>query len=184
MKARNKTINIAVCGSAAAGLKSVYKTKAYKIGCTIAERGCTLFTGATLGFSFEAVKGAHDVGGTVIGIAPAESLEDQLARHEKIDPKIWSTIIYTGIGYKMRDVVMVRSVDALIYIGGGVGTLLEMSAAVDYRKVMGILKGSGGATNLHKQIAKISHRNKPIYVIDADPKKLVDRVIIKVKKGN
>lgn len=179
---KERHFNIAVCGSAAAGLPGSFNKKARDVGKTIAQTGNVLFTGATLGFSYEAVKGARQAGGTVIGISPADGPEDQLRRFEKIDPSLWSTIIYTGVGYKMRDVVMIRSVDAAIYIGGGVGTLLEMVTAVDYRKVMGILLGSGGATDLYDQIAMISHRYKPRYVLEKEPVKLVAAVINKLKK--
>lgn len=174
--------NIAVCGSAATNAAAEIGAKAFHIGELIAQSGNTLFTGATFGFSYEAAKGAHAAGGNVVGIAPGESLADQYARCEHIDPEYWTTIIYTGVGYKMRDVVMIRSVDAVIYIGGGVGTLVEMATAVDYQKVMGVLVGSGGATTLYKDIARISHRFQPDYVLGKDPDKLVAKVISRLRE--
>ena len=182
MTRKKPALKIAVCGSAAPGLSRVYKKKAQEVGRAIAESGCILFTGATLGFSYEAVKGARSAEGMVVGISPAESEIDQFKSFEKIDPRFWSTIIYTGVGYKMRDVVMIRSVDAAIYIGGGVGTLLEMATAVDYQKVMGVLVGSGGATELTEKIAEISHRYKPRYVFEKDSNILVKKVIKELKK--
>ncbi len=182
MKRKNNW-SIAVSGSCAEGLPAVYRRKAREIGQAIAEAGCILFTGATTGFSLEAVKGARSVGGVVIGVSPAESCKEQLEKYERIDSKLWTQVIYTGVGYNMRDVIMIRSVDAAIYVGGGVGTLCEMVTAVDYQKVMGILDGSGGATDLREKIAQISHRFAPKYVVNGDPQELVDQVIKYLRKG-
>ena len=47
-----------------------------------------------------------------------ENFEDQQKRFEPIDPTLYTVIIYTGVGYKMRDVELIRSVDAAIFIRG------------------------------------------------------------------
>lgn len=177
-----KTINIAVCGSNAFGLPKSFNKKAQEVGAEIARKKATLFTGVTTGFSYEAVKGAYKNKGKIVGITGAESKAEHKERYEKVDLKLWNPIIYTGVGYKMRDIIMIRSVDAAIYIGGGVGTMVEMAAAPDSHTVMGILEGSGGATELIDFIEKISHRNKPVVVRDEDPSKLVKRVIEKISK--
>jgi len=180
MKKPAKVFKIAVCGSNASGLPGSFNEKAKVIGQTIAKLGHQLFTGVTTGFSYEAVQGASQAGGVVIGISPATTYEEHVERFEKVELDLWSTIIYTGVGYKMRDVIMIRSIDAAIYIGGGVGTLVEMSSAPDLKKVMGILAGSGGATDLIETIQKISHRNPPIVIKEEDPIKLVEKIIQKL----
>lgn len=141
-----------------------------------------MFSGATLGYSCDAARGAHEAGGLTIGISPAENLGEQLERYEHIDPSTWTTIIFTGLGYKARDVVMLRSVDAAIMIGGGVGTLLELTLAIDFQKVIGILDGSGGAIDLRDQVAAISHRHKPSYIVSENPKLLVENVTRELKR--
>ena len=112
-----------------------------------------------------------------MGIAPAENFEDQQKRFEPIDPTLYTVIIYTGVGYKMRDVELIRSVDAAIFIGGGVGTTLELAVAIDLRKVIGILDHSGGATELRDKLSHISHRTKPEYIVHKDPKILIQSII-------
>jgi uncharacterized protein (TIGR00725 family) len=178
----HRPINIAVCGSNASGLPAVFNEYAQEVGRAIATAGATLFTGTTTGFSLEAVKGALEKGGNIIGISPAVSREEHLERNELVDLEWWSTVVYTGVGYKMRDIIMIRSVDAAIYIGGGVGTLVEMAAAPDHYVVMGVLEGSGGASELIDTIQAISHRNKPVVIKEADPQKLVAKVIAAVKE--
>ena len=180
----NLNISIAVCGSASAQLPQTFETKAWSIGKAIAEQGATLFTGATAGFPLAAVRGCNSVGGRSVGIAPGESAEDQFNRFEKIDLNLLSHVIFTGVGYKMRDIVMIRSVDAIIAIGGGVGTLVEISTAIDIRKPIGILQGSGGASELYEQINEISHRNKGVFIIDKNPEKLVKKLISYLSEQN
>jgi hypothetical protein len=180
----HKPVNIAVCGSNAAGLPATYFRQAFLIGQAIAKSGSVLFTGVTTGFSYEAVKGAFKAKGKIIGVSGAESKAEHQERYEQVDLNLWDHIIYTGVGYKMRDVIMIRSVDAAIYIGGGVGTLVEMAAAPDQKVVMGILEGSGGATELIDFIQQISHRNKPVVVKSSDPETLVKKVTKRVKKKN
>ncbi len=172
-----KYFTIAVCGSAGGIFSKKISTRANEIGRNIAKHRCTLFTGATVGYTLDAIKGAHQAGGMTVGVSPAENVEDQQKRFEPIDPSLYTVIIFTGVGYKMRDVVLLRSVDAAIFIGGGVGTLLELAVAIDLRKTIGILDESGGVTELREKIAQISHRTKPEYLVEKDPKALVRSII-------
>lgn len=174
---------VAVCGSAGGTFSNSIAKKAYKIGKYLATERCILFSGATLGYSCDATRGAHEAGGFTIGISPAENFHEQLERYERIDPKLWSTIIHTGVGYKARDVIMMRSIDAAIFVGGGVGTLLELTLAIDFQKVIGILDGSGGATDLRDQVAIISHRHKPSYIVSKNPKPLVENVVNELRRA-
>ncbi len=175
-------LKIAVCGSASLKLPKIILNKAKKIGEVLAKNNVALFTGATTGYSYEAAKGAFENGGLTIGISPAENFDEQ-TNYYKLPTDFYKLIIYTGHGYKARDIVLIRSVDGLILIGGGVGTLCELATAIDNHKVIGILQGSGGATNLCEQIAKISHRVKPKFIYDSDPERLVNKLIkfIRVK---
>ncbi|MDP1722777.1 MAG: hypothetical protein Q8L37_06230 [Candidatus Gottesmanbacteria bacterium] len=174
---KKKGYAIAVCGSAGGDFSKEISLRAKAVGGSIARLGCTLFTGATTGYTLDAIHGAHQVGGLTVGIAPAESFEDQQKRFEPIDPALYTVIVYTGVGYKMRDVALIRSVDAAIFIGGGVGTLLELAVAIDLRKVIGILDNSGGATELRDKLSHISHRTKPEYIVHKDPKILIQNII-------
>lgn len=182
-KRRKKSWNIAVCGSGAAGLPEEITGYAFNIGEEIAKSGSTLFTGVTAGFSLQAVYGAHKRGGRIIGVSPAASSAEHMERNEQVDLSLWTNIIFSGVGYKMRDIIMIRSVDAAIYIGGGVGTLVEMASAPDQKVVMGILEGSGGATDLIDIISDISHRTKPVVVKHRNPKILVKNILQQLVKG-
>ncbi len=53
-------------------------------------------------------------------------------------------IIFTGFGYKGRNVINVRCADIVLILGGATGTLNEFTIAYDEGKIIGVLEGSGG----------------------------------------
>jgi uncharacterized protein (TIGR00725 family) len=97
---------------------------AYDLGKKLAERGHTLVCGG-LGGVMEAVcSGASDGGGATVGILPGE----------KIEANPWVSIaIATGLGHA-RNVVIVKSADAVIALPGEYGTLSEMALALKMGK--------------------------------------------------
>jgi uncharacterized protein (TIGR00725 family) len=81
-----------------------------------------------------------------------------------------------------RDLINIRSSDAIIILGGGVGTLNEFAVAFDEEKVVGVLTGTGGISDHVPEILKICERDMEDYVIfDSDPKQLVGKVVERLK---
>lgn len=169
-------LKIAVCGSSSLNLPSTILRAAQDIGDHCAKNKIILFSGATTGYSYAAIKNAYRRGGFTVGVSPAENL-DEHRYYYKLPTEVYTLVIYTGMGYKARDVLLVRSVDAVIFIGGGTGTLCELSIAIDNKKIIGVLKGSGGATELFDEVAKISHRFKPNFIYEKSAKLLVQKII-------
>lgn len=169
-------LKIAICGSAKDKLPDTFIKKSREIGKILAESNVAVFTGATTGYSCEAAKGASLSGGLTVGISPAENHKEHTEIY-KLPIDIYKIIIFTGHGYKARDVVLIRSVDAVIFIGGGTGTICELCVAIDNEKIIGILDGSGGATTLFDKIADVSHRHKPQFIYEKNPQLLVRKVI-------
>ncbi len=97
--------------------------QAEAVGQELARRGAVVICGG-LGGVMEAVcKGARSQGGTTIGILPGNS------RH---DANPYVTIpIATGMGYA-RNVLVVKSADAVIAIDGEFGTLSEIAFALQW----------------------------------------------------
>ena len=79
---------------------------------------------------------------------------------------------------------MVEEADAVIIISGQIGTLNEFTIAFNAKKPIGILKGSGGITELIEKIAQICSKSneKDKIVYSEEPKELVSLVIGKLKK--
>jgi len=55
-----------------------------------------------------------------------------------------SLVISTGLDFQMRSFVLVKSVEAVIAIGGEIGTAVEMLATYANRKPLILLRNTGG----------------------------------------
>lgn len=154
--------------------------KSIEIGHYIAKNDCILVNGACPGLPDEAAYGAHMAGGLTMGISPAFSEQAHIERY-KSPYENYDIILYTGMGLMERDIINIRSSDAIILLGGGIGTLNEFTVAYDEGKVVGVLTGSGGVSNHIKEILKICDRDLEDYIVfDSDPKNLVGRVLNKL----
>lgn len=95
--------------------------RAREVGGELARRGAILVGGGLGGVMEAACRGAKEAGGTTVGILPGE-------RAEEANP--WVDLpIPTGMGIG-RNVLVVRSADAVIAVGGGYGTLAEIAIAL------------------------------------------------------
>lgn len=85
--------------------------------------------------------------------------------------------------YVGRDVHLVRSSDAVITVGGRMGSLHELSTALESRKVCGVLLGSGGLADYAPTL--LEHIEAPggkDVIFDTDPVALVTKVIAALDK--
>ncbi|MBD3202950.1 hypothetical protein GF327_01540 [Candidatus Woesearchaeota archaeon] len=166
---------IGVMGSAGVDDKNL-RLKAYEIGKHIAKNSYFLLTGATTGLPYEAVKGAKSEGGFVVGISPARNKKSHKNKFNK-PIKCHDLIIYTGQGYEGRNLINIRSCDAVIFINGGIGTLNEFTIAYKEGKIIGILDESGGICNLIKEIVdSLYMKSDSVIFFEKDPKLLVEKV--------
>lgn len=172
---------ICVSGAASGDTVTASHQLAYDLGKAIAERGKTLLTGATVGLPHYAamgamnVKGAHR--GVSVGFSPASSFREHVATY-KLPTVEFDYINFTGMEYVGRDVHLVRSSDAVITVGGRMGSLHELSTALESRKVCGVLLGSGGlADYVSTLLENIESPGARDVIYDTDPVRLVDRVI-------
>ncbi len=109
--------------------EDIYKT-AEDIGRRIAQKGAVLVTGGLGGVMEAASKGARESGGTVVGILPGFS-KDEANQFVEIP-------ITTGLSHA-RNIIVVRSADAVIAVSGEYGTLSEIAVALKLGKpVIGI----------------------------------------------
>ncbi len=175
-------IKICVSGAAETGHCGVDALdKAKELGREIARQGAILVTGATTGFPFWVSMGAKEEGGVSIGFSPAAS-EREHVEVFKLPIDYMDLIIYTGFGYPGRDLLLTRSVDAVICGCGRVGTIHEFTVAFEDGKVIGIFEGPWEMGDELKDIVAKSHRPNAKIITGNDPKKLVEDIIIMVKK--
>jgi uncharacterized protein (TIGR00725 family) len=95
------------------------------IGREVAARQAVLITGGLTGAMEAASKGAKAAGGLTIGVLPGISSRDA-------NPYIDLPIV-TGLS-EARNLIIVRTADVLIAVGGGPGTLSEIAFALKFEK--------------------------------------------------
>ncbi|MEK7146683.1 MAG: hypothetical protein AAB772_00315 [Patescibacteria group bacterium] len=155
--------------------------KAETLGRAIAEHGLILVTGATTGIPYWAAKGAKEAGGTVIGLSPAASKLQHIKTY-KLPTDYHDIIIYTGFEYAGRNLLLVRSSDAIIFICGRIGTINEFTIGFEDKKPLGVLKGSGGTVDMIENILKEAHRGMGKTVFSSDPDELLELLLAAIEK--
>lgn len=171
-----------ICVSGAASGLSVENSHelAFQLGKIIAEKGKTLTTGATVGLPHYAAMGAFSVKdrhGVSVGFSPASSFREHVAVY-RLPTKEFDYINFTGMEYVGRDVHLVRSSDAVITVGGRMGSLHELSTALESRKVCGVLLGSGGLADYVKTLLEnVEAPGAKDVIFESDPEVLVTKVI-------
>lgn len=153
-----------------------------EIGAEVIRQGGVLVTGATTGAPYWGAIGAKEAGGFVIGLSPAGSEQEHVKKyHLPLD--YHDMIVYTGFGYSGRNLLLTRSADGVIVSCGRMGTINEFTIAFEDAKPLGILTNPGWMTDdIIKKIIDEAHRGGGKVVYDADPKRLVEKVIELIKK--
>jgi uncharacterized protein (TIGR00725 family) len=172
---------ICVSGAAAGSCLITAKDSAFIVGQEIARQGQVIVTGATTGVPYFSAQGAKVEGGVSIGFSPAVSHREHVNKYHLPDDE-FDVMVFTGFDYSGRNLLMVRSADAVIFVCGRIGTLNEFTTAFEDDKVIGVLTGSGGITDEIARIVEISHRGSGGIIYDNDPKALVDKVVKRVKE--
>ncbi|MEE8577332.1 MAG: TIGR00725 family protein [candidate division Zixibacteria bacterium] len=110
---------IAVVGAGKCSKK--LRDQAAQVGEYVAKNGGVIVCGGMGGIMEGAARGAKEAGGVTIGILPTSNREDA---NEFID-----YVIPTGFG-EARNVMVVRTADAVVAFPGKYGTLTEMGFAL------------------------------------------------------
>jgi uncharacterized protein (TIGR00725 family) len=158
------------------------KQVAEELGRALARNPCILVTGATTGLPALVANAFRAAGGFALGISPAENRSEHLTRYG-LPEEGADVIIYTGFGYKGRNVVNVRSAEIVIILGGATGTLNEFTIAYDEGKIIGVLEGTGGvADHLREIIAFCAKPTRGVVLFENHPESLVDACLSALKR--
>ena len=125
---------------------------AEKVGQGIAKRGGTVVCGGLTGVMEAVCRGARSVGGSTIGVLPSD---DRIDANDHIDIPI-----VTGMGVA-RNVIIVKTADVLIAIGGQFGTLSEMAHALNMGKTVVALRSWGLERISEAAIERLVHVETP-----------------------
>jgi uncharacterized protein (TIGR00725 family) len=148
-----------ICVSGAARGDSVEEGKelAAELGKAIALGGHVLLTGATIGLPNYAAIAYKKAGGKMsIGISPAASKVEHVMKY-RLPTLAYDCILYTGLHYVGRDMLLITSSDAVTSIGGRLGTLHEFTIAMETDTPVGFLQGAGGISEDIKNLMSMAH---------------------------
>jgi uncharacterized protein (TIGR00725 family) len=174
--------NIVVSGAAEVGhccekIEEISK----EVGREIARQHHTLISGATTGVPYFSSVGCNEAGGFNVGFSPAATEREHLKSYKlPLDP--FNIMIYTGGDYAGRDIIMTKSADAVIIICGRIGTLHEFTTAVETKKIIGVLEGTGGMADKIRGIAESYCQVAKKIIYERDPRMLVRKVIKEIER--
>lgn len=175
-------VKIGVSGAAETGYSGLDAfEKAKEMGREIARAGAIITTGATTGFPMYAAMGAKDECGFSVGFSPAATEREHVETY-RLPLDYMDVVVYTGFGYSGRDLLFVRSSDAMIIGPGRVGTFNEFAVAFEDHRPIGILEGSWQTDEILKQMIAASHRPTERIIFDTDPKAIVEQLMEMVQK--
>lgn len=133
---------------------------AYQVGKEIAKRKAILICGGLGGVMEEAARGAKENKGLTMGILPGFSSSDA-------NPYIDIPIV-TGMDHG-RNIIVVRSCDAIIAVGGKEGTLSEIAFALKLRipligietwKIEGVIRAKDAKNAVKKAFQALKKEKK------------------------
>lgn len=150
---------------------------AMAVGTAIAKAGHSLMTGATTGLPNVAAHGYKKAGGKMsLGLSPAATKVEHVLKY-RLPVKDYDAILFTGLHYGGRDALLINSADAVISIGGRLGTLHEFTIAAETHTPIGILEGAGGIGDQIRELLKLLPNADPDLVIfEEDPDELIAKL--------
>ena len=177
-----------ICVSGAAKGDSVEEGKelAAQLGIAIAKAGHTLMTGATIGLPNYAAEAYKKAGGKMsVGISPASSKIEHVMKY-RLPTLAYDTILYSGLHYVGRDTLLITSSDAVVSIGGRLGTLHEFTIALETDTPIGFLQGAGGVSEQIKSIMDIARplRAGAMVTFSESPEALVEELTAHLDADN
>src|ERR671933_1913199 len=166
-------LKIGVMGSASDTLPAdeaaALRAKSEALGQAIAARDCVVLTGATTGTPYLVGRTARAAGALHVGVSPALNEREHVERYG-LPTDACDLVIYTGFGLKGRNVVLVRSSDIALFVGGSVGSLNEFTIAHDEGRVVGCLTGTGGtADEVRRLLQVLPHKTGARVIYKDDP---------------
>jgi uncharacterized protein (TIGR00725 family) len=182
---QTRSIKIGVMGSSSTSISAEDLQRvddlAQRLGKKIAGVSCVLITGELDGIPGRVVDAHTQSGGLSVGISPAHSAVEHAALYGSV-PCPSTVVIYSGFGFKGRNVVAIRSADIVLLFSGGIGTLNEFTIAYDEGKVIGLLQGTGGVADVMQTLLDTLpvRSTGAVVIADPDPEQLVDRCLARL----
>ncbi len=173
MRDVTRRIQVSVVGYNEDSCTKVAREAAYQVGIEIAKKGWTVVCGGLGGVMEAACKGARAGGGRSVGIVPSADLTQANA--------CCDVVVASGLG-KSRDFLVAYSGDAMIVLGGGAGTLIEVAAAYQAGKPIVAVSGTGGVADMWAG-KHLDHRRTTKILGGKDAKDVVRKIENELSRG-
>ena len=167
-----RKLQIGVIGYNDDRCSEVAREIAYKVGKEIALSGSVLICGGLGGVMEAACKGAKEANGNTVGIIPQDKFS--------FANQFCDIVICSGIGFA-RDFIVATSSDGIIAVGGGIGTLIEMSVGYMIKKKIVAISPSGGVSEVYA--GKYLDERKRVLIESAPDAKSAVHAILKECKS-
>lgn len=146
---------------------------AEELGEILGKKKIILFTGGKGGIMESASKGAKQFGGTTIGVVKGK---DRNTCNKYIDIEIVSGM--EGCG---EETMLILSCDGIIALGGGAGTLQELTIAYRNKKPVVILDINYGWASKLKG-SYLDERKNEKFVVATNPEEAVNKILDAIKR--
>ncbi len=180
MDMSHAAVQIAALGSADKRVADRLADRLAGLGQALAQAGAVVLTGAGGGVGDAVARAAREAGALCLGVSPFASP----AEHDRVlgpKPDCFAAMLYTGFGFKGRNVVLVRSADAVVSAHGESGTLNELTIAYDTRRPIGLFAGTGGITDRAADLFASFAKPGPPLAAHEDPDRLVAELVAAVR---
>jgi uncharacterized protein (TIGR00725 family) len=148
------------------------------VGRLVAERGGVIVSGGLGGVMEAASRGAKEAGGLTLGFLPS--------MNKSTGNAFLDIVLPTGLG-RARNLITARGCDAIVMIGGGCGTLNELTISYAEGRPVIILRGSGGWADRIEPVLYDGHYlddRKTVSIDFADtPAEVVDKAFARAGAG-
>lgn len=172
----NSFYRIAIIGSDEATIDedkcNSLKSNCEKLGEILSNYNVVVFCGGDFGVAYYVVKSFSDKGGLSVSFFP--EMNNKYKDLANVIP------VCTGLGYGIREIVMLRSVEAVITLSGGAGTLAEIANAYHLGIPIFTLRNSGGWSEKLCE-GYIDKRAKTQMIVAETYEELVENLIKKCK---
>lgn len=175
-------MKISIIGSAEEKQNSKPKKLCKSIGNYLSQKDITLFTGGSSGIPGEIVKACDLNKIKITAYSPDKNKISHNKRFDNLNSKYFSRIKYIR-GFTARSLQMINDSDAIIVIGGRIGTLSEFTIALEEGKKVLVIKNSGGIADHLEYILSVANKEFPNQIIfERDYKKGIDKLLEIINK--
>lgn len=141
---------------------------AYELGKLIASQGWIVITGGKSGVMEMANKGCKEADGISVGVVTGNK---RFTSNNYVDVEVIPGTLNCG-----EEMTLVTMADVVIILGGGMGTLQELTIAYRQSKPIFSIKGLGGWSEKLEKYPMLDERNNTEISYTSNPKSLIKKI--------